>query len=199
MTRQEAEILSRSGQMREQAWEIIRQLRIEEAWQSIGAEPHLVGSLRMGLLMKHRDIDFHIYSSPLRIEESFAAVARIMRHPHTGKASCLNLLQEADECLQWQIEYTDGDNHTWQIDMIHMPHGAHYEGYFERMAERIQAALTDATRLTILRLKEETPDTEKIMGVEYYQAVLRDGIRTYEELQEWRARHPVGGILEWMP
>lgn len=185
--------------MQKQAWEIIRQLHIEEAWQSVGAEPHLVGSLRMGLLMKHRDIDFHIYSSPLRIEDSFAAIAQIMRHPHTGKATCLNLLQEADECLQWQIEYTDADNRMWQIDMIHMPHGAHYEGYFERMAERIQTALTDETRLAILRLKEETPAKEKIMGVEYYQAVLRDGVRTYEQLQEWRSRHPVDGIMEWMP
>lgn len=199
MTAQDKEILNRSAQMQEQAWKIIRQLRIEEAWQSVGAEPHLVGSLRMGLLMKHRDIDFHIYSSPLRIEDSFAAIAQIMRQPHTDKATCLNLLQEADECLQWQIEYTDEESRTWQIDMIHMPYGAHYEGYFERMAERIQTVLTDETRLAILRLKEETPGEEKIMGVEYYQAVLRDGVRTYEQLQEWRARHPVDGIMEWIP
>lgn len=199
MNPKESEIIQRAGLMQKQAWEIVRQLHLMEAWQSIGAEPHLVGSLRMGLLMKHRDIDLHIYSSPLRIEESFAAVAHIMRHPHTGKATCLNLLHEADECLQWQIEYTDADQQTWQIDMIHMPHGAHYEGYFERMAERIGAVLTDETRLAILRLKEETPAHEKIMGVEYYQAVLRDGIRTYEEFQEWRSRHPVNGILEWIP
>lgn len=199
MTPQDKEILNRSALIQEQAWKIIRQLRIEEAWQSVGAEPHLVGSLRMGLLMRHRDIDFHIYSSPLRIEDSFAAIAQIMRQPHTDKATCLNLLQEADECLQWQIEYTDEERRTWQIDMIHMPHGAHYEGYFERMAERIQTVLTDETRLAILRLKEETPAEEKIMGVEYYQAVLRDGVRTYEQLQEWRTRHPADSIMEWMP
>ena len=59
--------------------------------------------------------------------------------------------------------------------------------------------LTDRTRETILRLKYETPEAEKIMGIEYYQAVLRDGVGTYTEFEAWRAAHPVTGILEWMP
>jgi len=37
------------------------------------------------------------------------------------------------------------------------------------------------------------------MGIEYYQAVLRDGVGTYAEFEAWRAAHPVTGILEWMP
>ena len=44
-----------------------------------------------------------------------------------------------------------------------------------------------------------TPETEKIMGIEYYQAVLRDGVRTYAEFEAWRAANPVTGVLEWMP
>lgn len=59
--------------------------------------------------------------------------------------------------------------------------------------------LTDRTRETILRLKYETPEAEKIMGIEYYQAVLRDGVGTYAEFEAWRAANPVTGILEWMP
>ena len=65
--------------------------------------------------------------------------------------------------------------------------------------DRIAAVLTDQTRETILRLKYETPETEKIMGIEYYQAVLRDGVRTYAEFEAWRAANPVTGVLEWMP
>ena len=45
----------------------------------------------------------------------------------------------------------------------------------------------------------DTPDEVKIMGIEYYQAVLRDGVRTYAEFEAWRAANPVEGILEWMP
>ena len=35
---------------------------------------------------------------------------------------------------------------------------------FERVAERISAVLTDEMRLAILKLKYETPDTEKDYG-----------------------------------
>jgi hypothetical protein len=66
-------------------------------------------------------------------------------------------------------------------------------------AERISAVLTDEMRLAILKLKYETPDTEKIMGVEYYQAVIQDGVRSYPEFEEWRRLHPAVGVVEWMP
>ena len=45
----------------------------------------------------------------------------------------------------------------------------------------------------------DTPDDVKIAGIEYYVAVLRDGVRTYAEFEAWRAANPVEGILEWMP
>ena len=74
-----------------------------------------------------------------------------------------------------------------------------YDGYFEEVARRISAALTDETREAILRLKWETPDTEKIAGIEYYMAVLRDGIRSYPDFVRWREAHPLTGVAEWMP
>lgn len=64
---------------------------------------------------------------------------------------------------------------------------------------RISDAPTEETRNAILQIKYDTPETEKIMGIEYYQAVLRDGVRTYAEFKAWRAANPVEGILEWMP
>ena len=165
----------------------------------MGAEPHLVGSLRTGLLMTHRDIDFHIYSSPLRVADSFAAMARLAENSRIHRIEYGNLLDTSEECLEWHAWYADADDQLWQIDMIHMPKGSAYDGYFERVADRIAAVLTDQTRETILRLKYETPETEKIMGIEYYQAVLRDGVRTYAEFEAWRAANPVTGVLEWMP
>ena len=56
------------------AHQIIRDLNVVEIWNSIGAEVHLVGSLKMGLLMKHRDIDFHIYSDPVVLHDSMDCV-----------------------------------------------------------------------------------------------------------------------------
>lgn len=71
----------------QRAREVIRDSRLEEAWRSVGAEPNLVGSLRTGLLMKHRDIDFHIYSSPLNIADSFAAMTRIAENPASAASN----------------------------------------------------------------------------------------------------------------
>ena len=53
--------------------------------------------------------------------------------------------------------FQDPDNELWQIDMIHIVKGSRYDGYFEKMAERITAVLTDETRQAILKLKYETP------------------------------------------
>lgn len=183
----------------QRAREVIRDSGLEAAWRSVGAEPNLVGSLRTGLLMTHRDIDFHIYSSPLRLADSFAAMARLAENSRIRSITFNNLLDAPDQCLEWHAWYADADERLWQIDMIHMPRGSAYDGYFERVADRIAAVLTDRTRETILRLKYETPEAEKIMGIEYYQAVLRDGVGTYAEFEAWRAAHPVTGILEWMP
>ena len=42
----------------ERAKQIVQATDIINIWKSIGAEINLVGSLKMGLMMKHRDIDF---------------------------------------------------------------------------------------------------------------------------------------------
>ena len=175
----------------QRAREVIRDSGLEAAWRSVGAEPQTwSGSLRTGLLMTHHDIDFHIYSSPLRLADSFAAMARLAENSRIRSITFNNLLDAPDQCLEWHAWYADADDQLWQIDMIHMPRGSAYDGYFERVADRIAAVLTDRTRETILRLKYETPEAEKIMGIEYYQAVLRDGVGTYTEFEAWRAATP---------
>ena len=183
----------------QRAREVIRDTDLEAIWRSVGAEANLVGSLRTGLLMKHRDIDFHIYSSPLRLEESFAAMTQLAADPAVGRIECRNLLATDEACVEWHATYRDRDGDEWQLDMIHIVRGSRYDGYFERVADRIAAALTPVTRRAILQLKYDTPDEVKIAGIEYYVAVLRDGVRTYAEFEAWRAANPVEGILEWMP
>lgn len=193
-------ILRLAAENRQRALRLIEELQLFEAWRSAGAAPHLVGSLRSGLLMKHLDIDLHVYSpAPLRIEESFAAVARIARHPGIREIEYANRLDAEDNCLEWHVQYADERGALWQIDMIHLPEGSPWEGHFERVADRIAAALTDETRHAILQLKYETPDTEKIPGIAYYMAVLRDGVRTFSEFSAWRRIHPLTGIVAWMP
>lgn len=192
-------ILELAKRNQQKAWEIIEDTRIVRIWEGIGAKVNLVGSLRTGLLMKHRDIDFHIYTSPLDLSASFRAMAELAENTSVKKIEYTNLLHTAEAFIEWHAWYQDMEGELWQMDMIHIQEGSRYDGYFERVAERISAVLTDEMRLAILKLKYETPDTEKIMGVEYYQAVIQDGVRSYPEFEEWRRLHPAVGVVEWMP
>ena len=181
------------------AHEIIQELNLIPLWASINVEAHLVGSLRMGLLMKHLDIDLHLYSDPVSLADDFRIIARLAQNHRIKQIEYANLLDTEEACLEWHLHYEDPLNQMWQIDMIHILKGSRYDGYFEQMADRIVTALTDETRHTILQLKYETPESEKIMGIEYYQAVLRDGVKNYAEFETWRRQHPVTGIVTWMP
>mgnify|MGYP000432334915 CR=1 FL=1 len=84
------------------------------------------------------------------------------------------MLATEERCLEWHAWYEDQEGELWQFGYDPYRERLRYDGYFEEVARRISAALTDETREAILRLKWETPDTEKIAGIEYYMAVLRD-------------------------
>ena len=132
-------LLELAKRNQERAWEVIRQTDIINIWKSVGAEINLVGSLNMGLLMKHKDIDFHIYTSPFRISDSFQAMARLAENPLIKRIEYGNSLDTEEQCVEWHAWFQDPDNELWQIDMIHIVKGSRYDGYFEKMAERITA------------------------------------------------------------
>lgn len=183
----------------ERAWQIIEQSGVIDIWQSIGAKPNLVGSLRMGLLVKNRDIDFHIYSADLELGSSFAAMALFMKNPSVKKMMCINLIDTEEACIEWHAWYEDQNGDQWTIDMIHIRSGSKYDGFMESVADRIVAIMTQEMKETILRLKYETPGEEEIKGIEYYQAVIRDGVRTYPEFLQWRTENAPLGVVDWTP
>ena len=193
-----ADISAAAEAVQVRANEVIRRSGIREAWESIGAKVNQVGSMATGLLMKHRDIDFHIYTDALNPVESFKAVTRICADPHVSQLEYRNLAATEEACLEWHIRY-DLDGESWQIDMIQILKGSQFDGFFERVANRIEAVLTPETRRTILELKYLTPGNEHIPGIEYYQAVIADGVRTWPEFSEWRKNHPADEINLWCP
>ncbi|HAH72192.1 phosphoglycerate mutase family protein [Butyricimonas virosa] len=192
-------ILQLAARNTERAKQIVQATNIINIWESIGAEINLVGSLKMGLMMKHRDIDFHVYTPRLTPAISFQAIMQLAANPAIKRIEYKNLIDTDEHCIEWHAWYKDTDHELWQIDMIHILKGSYYDGYFEQVAERISAVLTPEIRETILKLKYETPDTEEIMGIEYYQAVIQDGIHDYAAFQNWRKAHPTNGIINWRP
>lgn len=75
------DIFEIAQQNQEKAWKVIKDTNIISIWEDAGAKINLVGSLSTGLLMKHKDIDFHIYSSPLTVAGSFQTIARLAENP----------------------------------------------------------------------------------------------------------------------
>ena len=65
------EELLRLAELRQaRARRVVEMSGIPAAWKAIGAEVAAVGSLRTGLLIDHRDIDFHVYTDTLEPESA---------------------------------------------------------------------------------------------------------------------------------
>ncbi len=181
------------------AYEVLADSGVVEAWERAGAEVRLVGSLKMGLLAKHRDIDLHVYSCGITEEKSFAIAAQLARNPKVAEIKCINGLHTDEHCVAWHLQYKMQDNEIWQIDIIHIERDTVYDGYFEQMADRILSRLTPELKNAILSMKYETPDGEEIHGVEYYEAVIADGVRNLQDLRAWLKIRRSKPFYYWMP
>ncbi len=185
--------------MQKSAWEIIKDTNIIEIWSSMGATINLVGSLKMGLLINNRDIDFHIYTTPFKLADSFSAISTLAENNHIKTISYGNLLEAEDRCIEWHAFYEGRDGYSWQIDMIHILTDSPYAGHFEKVAERISAVLTPEIRANILRIKHSIPIEKKVMGIQVYRAVIEGGVQDTDSFWQWKEAHPDEGIITWMP
>lgn len=141
-----------------------------------------------GLLAAHRDVDLHVYSKGITIESSFATAAKIAANPNVVETKCINGLHTDEHCVAWHFLYRYGGE-LWQFDVIHIEEQTRYDGFFEKMADRIVEVMTPEQRDTILRLKFEAPADADWQGVEYYEAVIADGIADLSGLTRWIEVH----------
>ena len=191
----EIDVEKLSNERTNTAMRLLRERGIEAAWRSIGAETRLVGSCATGLLCRRRDIDLHVYTERLDAPASFRAVSMIRG---VRRLEFRNLAGTDEDCLEWHA-VMEFEGEEWTLDMIHIRRGSRYDGFFERVAERIRTSMTPEARRAILRLKFEAPEEERIPGIVFCQAVLSGGVRTSREFAEWRRMHSFEGVSEWMP
>ena len=179
------------------AQKIIQELDIIRFWEKSGARINPVGSLKMELLAKNLDIDFHIYTKELNIKSSFNIISNICSSPKIKKVEFVNSAETPEKCFEWHLFYENTPQELWRIDLIQIQEGSFYDGYFEQVADNILKLLTEEKKEIILKLKFETPENVKIPGIEYYKAVLQDHIKTWDEFEAWRSKHLFTGIIEW--
>lgn len=213
------DVLERAETDRQKALKIAEKCGIVAAWEGIGATVSLVGSVRIGVFTTaHRDVDFHLYTDKIDVERSFSALGKIAATPGVYRVDYSNFLETEERCLQWRVWFADANDDSnenadnngetvsrrddWAIDLVQIEKNSRYDGYFERVADRIAAVLTSETRRAILEIKTNLADrldAEKITGVEIYRAVLDGGVRDVATFLAWRAQNPVDGVLEWSP
>lgn len=196
MDQQEIFDLSLANQKK--AKSALRASGITQVFEQNGCRVNLIGSLRMGLLASHRDIDLHVYSKGITEESSFAIAAQISKIPEVTEIKCINGLHTEEHCIAWHILYRH-EGEIWQFDVIHIEDGTQYDGFFERMADRISEVLTTSMKETILRLKFETPKDKDYHGVEFYEAVIADGITNIADFEEWVSEHRKRPMYYWIP
>ena len=191
-------LLKRSWELRCRAEQFLRQSGLLEAWESVGAKVRCVGSFRTGLMMKDRDIDLHVYTESLDPERTREALKPFSNSPG-AQLSYVNNAGTAENCLEWHLKMPDDSGELWTIDMIQLPAGSEWDGFFEDTAEAVIDALTPESRRNILELKAAEPDGMNVCGIEFCKAVLDDHVKTWEEFLKWRQGNPAETLLRWRP
>ena len=118
-----------------EARDIVAELDIEGHWRRAGAVVHAVGSFRTGLLVRHRDIDFHVYTPTLDHDLSFRVMAALASSPYLNSLHFVDGSATEERCLEWHGIWQRPGGAPWQIDIIHIESGSTFDGYFERFAD----------------------------------------------------------------
>lgn len=183
----------------QRAFEIIQELQIVETWAKYGVTANLIGSVSTGLIMKNKDIDFHVYSDNFSIGESFAAIAEFATNTGIKTVAYDNLLDTEEACLEWHMTYLDHNNELWKIDMIHILKNSLYDGKMEKFSQRMREVVNPELKKAILTIKNDMPPNENAMGIEIYKAVIVDNVKNYPEFAEWRKTQNNKPIIDWIP
>lgn len=192
-------LLFASWDLRRRAADVLRSSGVLEAWESLGAKVRSVGSFRNGLMMKHRDIDLHVYTPGLDVPSALSALTPVIAAPRTVSLDFVNGSGTEEHCLEWHLKLRDDSGEVWKIDMIQILAGSAYDGVMEDVAEAVIDAATPEMRRTILALKNACPDDQPIGGIEFYKAVIADRVTTWEEFLDRRTKEPPEDLRRWKP
>ena len=197
MNQSEINLLAEAKQS--EAFKVYEESGIPRVWEDAGCRVNIIGSLKMGLLVTHNDIDLHVYSKNITEESTFAIASKMSALSGVIEMTSINGLHTDEQCMAWHVKYKTGNGEIWKFDIIHIEEGTAYDGFFENMAKRITETMTQEHRDTILRLKCETPSDEEIHGVEYYEAVIADNIDSLDKLRTWIVEHRKKIPYYWVP
>jgi len=191
------EVLRRAEERTSRAFEVIEELDLLGRWSHCG-RPVLVGSVTCGLVV-NRDIDLNIYCAEPEITRGFEVISDIAAVPGVLKIRYSNCLGSIDQGLYWQIHYRDRVGDTWRVDNWLVSEEHPHAGLPEALTARMQNALTTEQRKSILQIKETVQAELQARGIDIYQAVIGDGVRSPREFAVWMQDRKHCEISQWLP
>lgn len=192
------DILQLAKQNRETAHKILEESELIRLWGVFHGEVYIVGSLKTDLLI-HKDIDIHVYTNEVSIEDSFAVMSKLAERLNLSQIHYANGIDTEEECIEWHATFKDHNGDDWKLDLIHIRKGSKFDGIVEHATEVIGDKLTPEIRETILQIKYDMPKDALIPGIEVYHGVFEGKVKTYQELLSWRETNPLNNSLEWLP
>ncbi|MFN2302361.1 MAG: hypothetical protein ACK2TV_01390, partial [Anaerolineales bacterium] len=145
-----------------------------------------------------QDIDLEIFCNHPTIEAGFDVLQHCAKKPGCLASRFRNEMAGPDQGYYWQVQYRQANGLLWKIDMwsVHVDH----PGPTSRdMIEPMLRILNQDNRNIILNLKHDLqndPQTE-CASIDLYQAVLADGVSSFEELKIWMKSHQYSKINDW--
>jgi hypothetical protein len=194
-----SELFELSRQMRQAASKVLTVLNIADHCKEVKGSLNIVGSLKTDLMLNHRDIDLHFYTSEPMVEKSFAFMKGLAENNAIKDIQYKNLLDTKEECIEWHLWYEAEEGISWKLDIIHIRKGSFYDGFFEAVTDKVIQKLTHETKEIILQIKYELGEKSNVPGIQIYHAVLEHGVKNCTDFIQWQKENPLDSILEWVP
>jgi hypothetical protein len=164
-------------------------LALDDALAALG-EPHLVGSVALGLMV-WPDLDITVICDALDVPSLYLAAVGVVSHPRVRQLTFRNDSgawnshpEKYPDGVYWGIDYRDG-NRAWNIDIWFVADADRQPDL--RHVRELAPRLTPETRRAILDIKRawvERPEYGRaVTSFDIYTAVLDRGIRTAEEFE----------------
>lgn len=191
------DLINQSTKLKIEAQTILESLNLMSLWREVGGHPYLVGALAYDLAITP-DIDMEIFCENPKIEDGFRIIYSCATQPGCLATRFRNEMNEPDQGYYWQIKYQQINGFLWNIDMWSV--GLDHPGPTSQdMISPMRRALNTEKRQIILGLKQAVSNDPDVTcpSIYLYQAVLADGIHTYEHLLVWLSNHNINGINDW--
>lgn len=185
--------------MRLSALNVLNELDIVNRCQNVGGAVNIVGSIKTDLMLNRRDIDLHLYTAEPMVEKSFSFMKELAKDGRVKDIRYKNLLDTKEECIEWHLWFEDKKKSIWKMDIIHIREGSFYDGFFEKVTDKIIEKLTPETKQAILQIKYKLGEKSDVPGIQICHAVLEHGIRNCTDFIRWERENPLNNVLEWMP